>query len=117
MSGSVSMVDGHIDPDKKGITPQQAIKYFEDEVLMLENAPSLNGCEMTDEWREQLEICKMAKQAIEKQIPKKLDGKDEDDLVRGCHKCSEVNALWKMNGDRNRYCGNCGQAIDWSDTE
>ena len=55
--------------------------------------------------------------ALEKRIPKKIDGKDEDDLVCGCHRCGEVNALWKMNGDRNNYCGNCGQAIDWSDTE
>ena len=55
-------------------------------------------------------------EVAKKQIPKKLDGKDEDDLVCGCHNCGEVNALWRMNGDRNRYCGNCGQAIDWGDT-
>ena len=98
------------------MTSEKAIKFFDDEILMLNNAPELNGCEMTEEWKEQLEICKMAKSAIEKQIPKKLDGKDEDDLVCGCHNCGEVNALWRMNEDRNRYCGNCGQAIDWGDT-
>lgn len=98
------------------MTPEKAIKFFDDEILMLNNAPELNGCEMTDEWKEQLEICKMAKSAIEKQIPREIDNKDEDDLVYGCHNCGEINALWKANGDRNQYCGNCGQKIDWSDT-
>jgi hypothetical protein len=59
------------------------------------------------------EALDIAIKALEKQISKKVNGKDEDDLVCGCHKCGEVNALWKMNGDRNRYCGNCGQAIKW----
>ena len=63
----------------------------------------------------QKELMDITVDALEKQIPKKLDGKDEDDLVCGCHRCGEVNALWKMNGNRNNYCGNCGQAIDWSD--
>lgn len=46
---------------------EKAIKFFDDEILMLNNAPKLNGCEMTEEWKEQLEICEMAKSAIEKQ--------------------------------------------------
>ena len=54
--------------------------------------------------------------AIERQIPREFDNKDEDDVVYGCHNCGEINALWKANGDRNQYCGNCGQKIDWSDT-
>ena len=58
----------------------------------------------------------MAIKALEKQIPQKIDNKDTDDLVSGCHCCGEINALWKPNGSRNNYCGNCGQAIDWSDT-
>ena len=59
----------------------------------------------------------IASDALEKQIPQKIDNKDADDLVSGCHCCGEINALWKPNGSRNNYCGNCGQAIDWSDTE
>lgn len=53
--------------------------------------------------------------ALEKQIPRKIDNKDEADLVYGCHCCGEINALWKMNGEKNKYCGNCGQKIDWSE--
>lgn len=113
MSGSVSLINGHIDPDKKGITPQQAIKYFEDEIFMLENAPNLNGCEMTDEWREQLEICKMAKQALEKQIPKKVRMTNELYPMGICPCCE--NEFIPNTGFE--HCHYCGQALDWSDTE
>ena len=58
---------------------------------------------------------KLAVNALEKQIPKKIDRKSADDLVTGCHRCGEINALWKSNGDKNCYCGNCGQKIDWGD--
>lgn len=56
---------------------------------------------------------KIAISCIEKQIAKEIDNKEEDDLVYGCHCCGEINALWKMNGDKNKYCGNCGQKIKW----
>lgn len=55
--------------------------------------------------------------ALEKQIPQKIDNCPDGDLVAGCHRCGEINALWKPNGDRCSYCGNCGQAIDWSDSK
>lgn len=64
-----------------------------------------------------LELKIVLSKAVEKQIPQKIDNKESDDLVSGCHYCGEINALWKPNGSRNRYCGNCGQAIDWSDKE
>ncbi len=127
MSGSVSMVDGHIDPDTNKMTPQQAIKYFEDEILMLENAPNLNGCEMRREWREQLEICKMAKQALEKQMPKKPKFYDTKFRQRGqkygeyvtiekAYNCPKCNCtVWKT--DKSEHCEHFGQALDWSDTE
>ena len=110
MSGSVSLVNGHIDSDKNEMTPQEAIEWLK----AIEAKYVHGGDEAFDNKRKT--AINTAISALEKQIPKKLDGKDEDDLVCGCHKCGEVNALWKMNGDRNRYCGNCGQAIDWSDT-
>lgn len=105
----VSLIDGHVDPDKKGITPQQAIKYFENEILMLENAPNFNGCEMTDEWREQLEICKMAKQALEKQIPKGVI-----EYKKGGYSCRLCKSVIYP---KSPYCIHCGQALDWSDRE
>lgn len=52
------------------MTPEKAIKFFDEEIVRLERAPIINGCEMTDDWKEQLEICKLAKSALEKQIQK-----------------------------------------------
>lgn len=48
--------------------------------------------------------------ALEKQIPKKPD---LDDGVY-CPCCLHE---FKANYDTTSYCPNCGQAIDWSDTE
>ena len=53
--------------------------------------------------------------ALSKQIPEKIDNISKDDLVAGCHCCGEINALYKLNGDRNNYCGNCGQKINWGE--
>jgi hypothetical protein len=89
---------------------KKAIKFFEEEITRLENAPKINGCEMTDEWAEQIEICKTAKSAIEKQILKKLEYIDGDPDRPICPTCKmEVNEL-------EHHC-DCGQALDWSDTE
>ena len=48
--------------------------------------------------------------AIEKQIPKKPD------LDGGVY-CQCCLHEFKENYDTTSYCPNCGQAIDWSDTE
>ena len=56
-------------------------------------------------------------QALEKQIPQKIDNVPDGDLVAGCHRCGEINALYKPNGDRCNYCGNCGQKINWGNNE
>ena len=48
--------------------------------------------------------------AIEKQIPKKPD------LDGGIY-CPCCLHEFKENYDTTSYCPNCGQAIDWSDTE
>lgn len=97
------------------MTAQKAIKFFDEEITRLNNAPNLNGCEMTDEWREQLEICKLAKAALEKQIPKKpLNRFDEYNGEYGyCPCCNHILTDFK-NFHR---CTKCGQALDWSDTE
>mgnify|MGYP006957394877 CR=1 FL=1 len=90
---------------------------------LAENA-YLNMCSM--------EEMKIAIEALEKQIPKKVIlGSDEQDyvccpqckseiapmdddcLLYHCPGCGEKDAI--LQGDR--YCFNCGQALDWSDTE
>lgn len=90
------------------MTPEKAIKFLDEEIVRLEGAPIINGCEMTDDWRGYLEICKLAKSALEKQIPKKPKNR-EGTTYFYCPCCDSNNI--------NEYCGDCGQALDWSDTE
>ena len=54
-------------------------------------------------------------EALEKQIPKKPTDKtlEYDGYYGRCPGCNRVIYDYK---DRNR-CYNCGQALDWSDTE
>ena len=95
---------------------KKAIKFFEEEITRLENAPKINGCEMTDEWAEQIEICKTAKSALEKQIPKKPLKKT---LANDCFAWEWVcpNCYIVKVTTEKQFCDNCGQAIDWSETE
>lgn len=91
------------------MTPEKAIKFFDEEIIRLERAPIINGCEMTDDWKEQLEIYTLAKSALEKQIPKK-------DKFGYCSICKRtVNCACRPS--KNKFCRNCGQALDWSDAE
>ena len=53
------------------------------------------------------EALKMAISALEKQIPKKPS---ETDKAR----CIHCGCVVKRD---ERFCKNCGQALDWSDTE
>lgn len=82
-------------------------RFFEQEIRSLELAPKINGCEMTEDWKEQIEICKMSISALEKQIPKKPS---ETEKARCIH-CGCVVKQYE------RFCHNCGQSLDWGDTE
>ena len=105
------------------MTPEKAIKFFDEEIVRLEGAPIINGCEMTDDWQEMLEICKLAKAALEKQIPKKLDleadGYADGVLAYDYAKCRVCEHDFEegVNDWGCVYCQDCGQALDWSDTE
>ena len=57
---------------------------------------------------------KAVAEALEKQIPKKPRVDDNDWLC--CRSCDETFSLNNGLHQRNKYCGNCGQAIDWRDT-
>ena len=43
---------------------ETAIKYFEQEIRFCENAPVLNGCEMTEDWLLTKDACKLAVAAL-----------------------------------------------------
>lgn len=55
----------------------------------------------------------ISKSALEKQTQKKLRVDDEGWLC--CPKCDETFKLHNQYHEQNRYCGNCGQKIDWSE--
>lgn len=69
----------------------------------------------------------LAVSALEKQIPKKPKFYDIKFRQRGLHygqhttiekayDCPNCNCtVWRT--DKSKYCDNCGQALDWSDTE
>ena len=58
------------------MTIKRAIQYFEQEIRFCENAPTLNGCEMTEDWMLTRDACKLAVAALkeqqERQNPKHL---------------------------------------------
>lgn len=99
---SVSLVNGHIDYDE--MTPQKALEI-------------LNNVEFSEKYQGKQEYTDMllfCKEAIEKQIPKKA-------TIRGLNPSKEISSIsfvcpsCKQHISRQRYCPNCGQALEWSD--
>lgn len=82
---------------------QKAIKFAECETKSLELAPEINGCEMTEVWKEQIQIWKTAISALEKQVPMKVRG------MRDFCVCQRTVYPYM------KYCSGCGQKLDWGD--
>lgn len=61
-----------------------------------------------------IEALEMAKQAVEKQIPKKAKNITTTVYYKQ-GRCPNCNALLKNT--INIFCSDCGQALDWSDEE
>lgn len=71
-------------------------------------------------WEEMMEVRDTAIEALEKQLPKKVDFEEDvtEDVCVECHSCGcflgyQVDCL-----DENYqidYCKHCGQRIDWSE--
>ena len=59
--------------------------------------------------------------ALEKQIPKQPKYEDVDNIYgaikRTCTACGDVCMVSKCAKPYEHYCRQCGQALDWSDTE
>ena len=67
------------------------------------------------EWEYQLDYSvafKTAIEALEKQIPKKVIFQSGFKGLRCCPCCNVRFIDWGM-----KYCGECGQALDWSDND
>ena len=57
--------------------------------------------------------------ALEKQIPKKVIPFCRSDISVACPECGVFQDFINENtlNDKSPFCYNCGQALDWSDTE
>ena len=99
------------------MTPQEASKTLE---MFLDKQCDLKRTEFAYNQSEVWSAVNMASEALEKQIPKKVDEYKvfEDgafyniDFV--CPACG-----WAVIGQPYEpdFCKHCGQALDWSDTE
>lgn len=54
------------------------------------------------------EAFRMGMEALEYRVPRKLSGKHGR-----CPNCKVVHCLHNQDGVKMRFCGFCGQAIDW----
>lgn len=59
------------------------------------------------------EACRLGSEALGKLV-KKSPFPDGDKRIYGCAYCGSGEYLFNEDGNYNRCCGNCGQAIDWS---
>ena len=56
--------------------------------------------------------------ALEKQMPKKpIEMKPTDKLLNGYYACPVCHGWVGMDEYSNKYCGCCGNKIDWSDKD
>lgn len=87
------------------MTNEEAIKCIDDVLSSDYHYDETLGYQLTSDDFEWLET---AKSALEKQIPKKPNIYNK--FERHC----ECGAILKTY---QNYCNDCGQALDWSDTE
>ena len=87
------------------MTPKEAIKIVENE------KPCCGGKLIFTE-EERYEALNMAKEALEKQIPKKpIDKTKSTDDYGYCPNCKTIIDDYSDF----KFCSTCGQAIDWGD--
>ena len=91
------------------MTYEEAIEYITERYV------TMSMCLTLDECRKHNKAISMAIEALEKQIPKKPLHMHKNYY---CPICKEDGwMLWDdaIPNDMDKYCGMCGQAIDWSD--
>lgn len=89
------------------MTNEEAIEYITERYV------TMSMCLTLDECRKHNKAISMAIEALEKQIPKKPLHMHKNYY---CPICKEDGwMLWDdaVPNDMDKYCGICGQAIDW----
>ena len=66
--------------------------------------------------QDSLEVMEIAIKVLEKQIPKKVKSIDENHSYYVCGNC-DTAIYYSDMPKSHKYCLNCGQALDWGDSE
>lgn len=98
----------------------KAIKFFGEEIVRIRKAPEINGCEMTPEWKEMLQIYNTAVEALRlRKAPKTnfehikaMSVEEMAELLCGCSDCTSGLYYGK---DLCRY-GHNGY-LEWLESE
>lgn len=89
------------------MTKEEAIRWMEDEKSSFEHAPALNGCQMTKEWQDAIDVYSMAISAIRQQehfreVTKKVGPLTLDDLRK-----MDGEPVWWWNKSAKPVCTIC----------
>ena len=91
------------------MTESEAIEKLKNMRLFMQIEDENNDCKFTED---DYKANEMAINALEKHIPKKpmFNGNNWYRCVNGCE-------IHKKQFEKDWYCPNCGQKLDWSDEE
>lgn len=92
------------------MTESEAIKIC-NTIVFATSFSNPQGIPLNATKEELAEAMRMSIQALEKQIPKKPDFTEDKEFAL-CPCCNGKGLL-----DKQKYCDNCGQKLDWSDEE
>lgn len=90
------------------MTESEAIEKLKSMRLFMQIEDEKNECKFAED---DYKTNEMAIQALEKQIPMKPDFTEDKEFAL-CPCCNGKSLL-----DKQKYCDNCGQKLDWSDEE
>ena len=105
---------------------KKAIKHFEcvksDAVAVLDSGFGIKPNESNTIYKNRKLYAELAISALDKQIPKKVelegDGYDENgNLIYDTGYCPNCRHIFEVDYDATEHCPECGQALDWSDSE
>lgn len=106
------------------MTPQEAHKYMENEIRCIQRSKICDRdcakCKLVKEYKPLIEAYGVAISALEKQIPKRVElYKHNGDFKWENYPCPCCGEMLGLEVDKRyvKFCPNCGQALDWSDTE
>ncbi len=87
---------------------REAVEKLKNMRLFMQLEDNKNECKFTED---DYKANEMAVQALEKQVPKKPDFTEDKEFAL-CSCCNGKGLL-----DKQKYCDNCGQKLDWSDED